>query len=81
MIVFVVDIIRHRPQQVQLYLLCCWGEGEAGVVVGEERLVVLLVAGVCWRVPSHSVHDDRSPDTPAKVDGDTSPGGMFGKNE
>ena len=62
MIVFVVNIVRHRPQQVQLYLLGCRGESEAGVVVGEERLVVLLVGGVCWGVPSHSVHDDRPPE-------------------
>lgn len=41
MVVLIVDVLRHRPQQVQLYLLGCRGESQARVVVREQRLVIL----------------------------------------
>ena len=40
MVVLIVDVLRHRPQQVQLYLFGCRGESQTRVVVGEQRLVI-----------------------------------------
>ena len=45
MSVFVVNVVGHGPEQVQLYLLGGWGEGEARVVVGEKCLVVVWLLG------------------------------------
>ena len=41
----VVFVAGQSPQEVQLYLLGSWGEGEARVVVREKGLVVVWLLG------------------------------------
>ena len=76
--VFIVNVVRHGPEQVQLYLLGGWGEGQARVVVGEKGLVVLLLVCVRQLVAPHSVHDDRPPHGATEVDGDAAPDERLG---
>ena len=59
------------PQQVQLYLLGGGGEGEPGVVVGQQGLVVVRL-GPLHHAPDPVLHD-RLPHRAALVDGDPAP--------